>query len=182
MSLPREDRRIVECPAMPWNLDPRACRGCNVPLVGRQQRWCSGRCSDWYGKNHFWTNARWARLEMDDFTCQRCGEPGFATPPAWLWFRRHGWEREPMLRRREAIRLNDLPPLEVNHVWPLAHQQEERYGYKVRRKHEDSGCHHHQSLLMTLCRPCHRRITNQQFGFGKVQTEPLPSMQEVLAL
>lgn len=180
--LPYEDARILRCPAMPWNADTSVCRGCNTPLSGRQQRWCSEPCSDWYGRNHFWTNARWARLEIDDFTCQRCGTEGFVTPPDWLYFRRHGWK--PSLKRKEAIRLNDLPPLEVNHVWPLAHQEVERYGYKLRRKHADSGCHHHLSLLMTLCRPCHRRITNQQFGLKQpvIGKAPLPPMQEVFAV
>jgi 5-methylcytosine-specific restriction endonuclease McrA len=71
------------------------------------------------------------------------------------------------------------PRLEVNHVWPLARQMRRRKRYgkttaedwweMVPLRHSDSGCHHHLSLLVTLCKPCHRRTTNQQFGF-KVPT------------
>jgi hypothetical protein len=168
-SLPYEDSRIVRCPAISWNQDLSVCRACNKPLTGRQQRWCSPGCRDWYGRNHFWTLAREARLEIDGYRCTRCGDgPGYARPRFYM---RATFEKVWKL----------ATPLEVNHVWPLAHQRRprKRYDYKLREhvveqvpiKHADSGCHHHVSLLVTLCKPCHRRTTNQQFGFKKVSPQ-----------
>ena len=180
-ALSYEDSRILKCPAFPWNGDLKACRACNAGLTGRQQRWCSPGCQNFYGRNHFWTWAREARLEADGFVCVRCSDgPGRPRPQRW-----HFGGREGHLRYKEAIAIWKLStPVEVNHVWPLAQQAPVKvWGDRTRkRKHADSGCHHHLSLLMTLCRPCHRRITNQQFGLGKPKPVKPPPQIERLAV
>lgn len=159
------------CPVFAWDGDLKRCRACNGPLSGRQQRWCSPRCSDHYGRNHWWGHAREERLRLDDFTCQRCGVRSEPRLSDFDYRTRHQvWGSADGLTRYAAGKLWTGPALEVNHVWPLAKQFREVKPYKNRPtqvplRHADSGCHHHLSLLVTLCKPCHRRVTNQQFGF-----------------
>jgi 5-methylcytosine-specific restriction endonuclease McrA len=44
-------------------------------LPPRRTRWCSEDCSRAFSRNHFWTNARAARLDYDDHRCVVCGDP-----------------------------------------------------------------------------------------------------------
>lgn len=172
-----EDRVAWMCPVFAWDGDLKRCRACDGSLTGRQQRWCSDRCSDHYGRNHWWGHARVERLRLDDYTCQRCEVRSEPRMSEFDYIQRHRvYGRADGLTRFSALRLLLTgPALEVNHVWPLAQQFRERKRYgktpaedwteMVPIRHADSGCHHHLSLLVTLCKACHRRITNQQFGF-----------------
>lgn len=56
---------------------------CGRPLTGRQVRWCSTECRDWYYRNHRWTQAR--REAMSRAGCgnpfrARCQRPGCQKP------------------------------------------------------------------------------------------------------
>lgn len=166
-----EDRRYAECLIFPWQgHDLNLCRGCNKPLTGRQKRWCGTLCSEKWGRNHWWSEASKARRELDDFTCQRCGVRSEPRMSHWEYLHRHRvYGSADGLSRYQAQKLWTGPVLEVNHVWPLAQQPADLRGFRKgetrKRKHSDTGCHHHLSLLVTLCKPCHRRTTNHQFGF-----------------
>lgn len=47
--------------------------GCGKPLTGRQKRWCSVVCRDWYYLNHRWTQARLAAMVRAGWKCEHCG-------------------------------------------------------------------------------------------------------------
>ena len=49
------------------------CDRCGTDLTGRQIRWCSAACSDWYFTNHTWQTARHHALKRDERRCTRCG-------------------------------------------------------------------------------------------------------------
>lgn len=193
------------------------CHWCAGELTGRRRNWCSDECVYEYDQNHHWTQARAARIELDDYTCQRCGVVGWNDVPRqtlelhnddlelyvdaptrtdWAfflglvsiedlvmaapmsgveWKKYHAardritvaeWKLPRMVKnlvlteedmRRETVRLGadrrrSKHDLEVHHVFP-----------RGRAKGKDpSGCHHHLSLLVTLCRQCHLRETKRE--------------------
>lgn len=67
------------CSLVKWDGDPGNCRWCNEPLkrnkdgsLHKTRRYCKPGCSDAYGRNHFWTTARYYALERDGGRCVRC--------------------------------------------------------------------------------------------------------------
>jgi hypothetical protein len=137
--LPRQRLTLTRCSVLPYDHLPGVCAACGKGLVGRQTRWCSRACQLVYPTNHYWTDARAARIKRDGYRCVRCnwadvlgrrGPQGvlFTLP---LDFDRSNW-------------------LEVNHRIP---RNGRGYG---------AGCHHHQDRLETLCHRCHVKTTTRQ--------------------
>ena len=156
------DSRYRDCAIFRWNGDPGACRACNAPLSGRRRRWCSVRCEGTYADNHFWTSAAPARLKLDEYQCQRCGVQSEPRLSSWEFYQRHDISGPvaPPFSCWTVRKAFAGPPLEVHHVFPLAQQ------FKT---HSQSGCHHHLSLLVTLCHSCHRdveKITTLRWSAG----------------
>jgi len=53
------------------------CERCGTALKGRQQRWCSQACSDWWYWNHCWSGAKAfvkgkARVGKGLYQCAHC--------------------------------------------------------------------------------------------------------------
>lgn len=169
--------RYAACSVFRWDGDPGHCRACNGDLPHRRRTWCSAWCSEHYSRNHFWTQARPARIVLDDFTCQRCGVRSEPRDSSWEFYARPGWEREG-LGHDDARQLFAGPVLQVHHVFPMAWQQ------GIRNGHETGGCHHHQSLLVTVCVECHREIEKRWRFMHRwarfFQMNPQLDVQEVL--
>lgn len=70
------------------------------------------------------------------------------------WLANHRWNdaRSAALERDEyrCVQCAATERLEVNHIEPR------------RGKGYGPGCHHHQSNLETLCKPCHQQTTREQ--------------------
>lgn len=64
-----DDAALLACSASGWKGDPKHCRWCDAELTGRRKRWCSDECSNWFGRNHFWTWARNAAARRDKYLC-----------------------------------------------------------------------------------------------------------------
>lgn len=121
------DAELRACTASAWEGEPRSCRWCNGELTGRRQRWCSDKCVDEFGQNHWWNAASAAAKRRDQYRCQDCPAPGW-----------------------EAHHTTPLHTLTIEALTTRAPWRERRPV-----KHSDSGCHHHQDGLVTLCVPCH---------------------------
>lgn len=67
------DVAMLNCLASQWLGDDELCRWCNQVLPPQRKRWCSTRCVNAYGKNHWWTDARKAARRRDKYRCVRCG-------------------------------------------------------------------------------------------------------------
>lgn len=123
------------------------CGWCSKKLTGRQKKWCSRHCNRMFIANHRWTQARAAALKEAGafYLCKNAeivlaegGVMEAVSGPAWP----------------ECVVFTDKP--EVNHMVP------------VRGKHGTWGCHHHQTGLEVLCRPCHLAATAKQREEGLI--------------
>ena len=118
---------------------PEGCRWCGRKLTGRQSMWCSRKCSRAFAANHRWTQAK--AEAKKDATWFMCANAEFGNTP---------WE---LLGPSGCEGFTRKP--EVNHLEPIL------------GKHGTFGCHHHQSNLEVLCRPCHLAATAKQRSEGK---------------
>lgn len=82
--------------------DEGCCRWCGKALRGRQQRWCSRKCSRENVANHRWTQARAeAKRKATYYECAHCG--GYFT----------------------NVEVNHIVPcLQKHNVWGCHHHQE----------------------------------------------------------
>ena len=138
------------CPLRPKNLPPGLCHGCGVDLLPGTHRWCSQDCADRAIGNHNWSWARglalrragerWDRDEerWSGALCDQCGQDARAVKHVETSWYPDGRDRV------------DYWSPEVNHVDPRTGA-----GY-------GDGCHHHQTNLQVLCRPCHIAETTRQ--------------------
>lgn len=78
-----------------------------------------------------------------------CGEP--EEEHSWYISRRKAMARD----GNKCVSCGSTEKLEVNHIEP---RLGEGYG---------PGCHHHLKNLETLCRSCHRKVTNGQRGLWR---------------
>ncbi len=114
------------------------CGACGAALTGRRTCYCSSECSDLYGANHFWGEARRAAIRRDEGKCRRCGEDAEL--------------RVYYSTRFGTSSYRQGPSAEVNHIVPR-----DGAGY-------GNGCHNHQDNLETLCHKCHLLTTAEQRG------------------
>jgi 5-methylcytosine-specific restriction endonuclease McrA len=135
---PRALLTMTRCALLPFDALPNVCARCGRRLTGRQTRWCSRDCQLVYERNHYWNQARDARLKRDNYTCGGCG------------WRSHSF----IVDGHDQMTLFPVVDrerwLEVNHRIPRVGR-----GYS-------SGCHHHQDRLETLCHVCHVKVTRRQ--------------------
>lgn len=138
---------------------PGVCYFCAGELPKGRRRWCSEECRVQFEGHHYWGVARWLALREAGHQCVRCGSDGMvatsrcrcsgrwpcakAGTPVYAW---DGDDRPNRLMHEQ--RFDQV--LEVNHIVPRNGR-----GYLP-------GCHHHQSNLEVLCRPCHVMETRRQ--------------------
>lgn len=119
------DDAMLNCLASKWLGEDDRCRWCNDVLHPARKRWCSDKCANAYGKNHWWTDARKAAKRRDKYRCVRCGADRNGNTPT-------GGQRPAKLRG-----------LNVHHIVP------------AEGRHSITDCAHHLTNLETLCKVCH---------------------------
>ena len=62
----------ADCPEMYGDNDQRKCVRCGAALTGKQQRWCSQECVNWYQQNHWFNVGR--KVVAIAKTCALCGD------------------------------------------------------------------------------------------------------------
>ena len=133
---------FTDCPEMNQNPQPGYCGRCGAALSGRRTKWCSDECSDWFWRNHRFTNARFEalatasvyRLATADATwCRYC-----PSGP-------HGHLAGHVCALCEALKGAEVDQVE-----------------RARGRHGELSCIHHQENLRVLCRDCHKAVTAQQ--------------------
>lgn len=120
------DPAMLLCAASKWAGSDQRCRWCDGILPPNRKRWCSDRCVNTYGKNHWWTDARKAARRRDKYRCVRCGA------------NKHGRLADGTERPAELRGLN------VHHI------------AAAKGTHHRTHCSHHLANLETLCKVCHR--------------------------
>ncbi len=71
MGMPR-----VTCPLITDTTGVCSRVECARPLIGRQRKWCSQECNDWFWANHLWSWARETARKRDNRHCVRCSTGG----------------------------------------------------------------------------------------------------------
>lgn len=137
----------MDCPLLHNKGSAASCAWCGRPLTGRQKKWCSRKCSRAYTANHRWTQARAAaKAEVVYYLCGNAFDVDDRTV--------YDAEERTWTGPTGCLIFTTKP--EVNHIEPC------------KGKHGVWGCHHHQTNLEVLCRPCHLKVTAQQRKEGKL--------------